>query len=88
MLTQIADGPLVLFERQVVPEHGREKTYFFGSTVATQSDVVLGEGAAMVFTRPSELLDQRVYTPGTREVLTRFLASTTYADLVGFTPKG
>ena len=49
---------------------------------------MLGEGAAMVFTSRSELLDERSYTPGTREVLTRFLASTTYVDLVGFTSKG
>ena len=83
-----AENPLVLFERQVLPETGREKTYFFGSTPAVQSDVVLGEGAAMVFTKPSDLFDGRIYTPGTLEVLTRFLDSTTYTDLVGFKPKG
>ncbi len=83
-----AEQPLVLFERQVLPGPGREKTYFCGSTAAVQADVVLGEGAAMVFTKPAELFDGRVYTPGTLEVITRFLESTSYTDLMGFKPKG
>jgi ADP-ribose pyrophosphatase YjhB (NUDIX family) len=82
-----ADGPLTVFDRQAMPAYGREKTYFYGTTSATQADVVLGEGAAMVFTDRADLLDGRAYTPGTEDMLTRFLASPTYADLAGFTPK-
>ena len=44
------------------------------------ADVVLGEGAAMLFIPPSELLG-RPFTPGTAEVLERFLASPEYRSL-------
>jgi 8-oxo-dGTP diphosphatase len=82
------DGPLTLFDRQEMAGYGREKSYFYAATSATQADVVLGEGAAIVFTPRTDLLDGREYTPGTEEMLTRFLASPAYADLVGFTSKG
>ncbi|MDH6460588.1 hypothetical protein M2302_000749 [Micromonospora sp. A200] len=42
---------------------------------------MLGEGAAMLFVPPGEVLDGRPYTPGTVDVLTRFLASPEYAGL-------
>ncbi|SCF10051.1 ADP-ribose pyrophosphatase YjhB, NUDIX family [Micromonospora coriariae] len=70
-----ADGPLLPFAVQPLPELERVKHYFIGSTRARQEDVVLGEGAAMIFVPRDEVLDGRPYTPGTIEVLTRFLAS-------------
>ncbi|WP_433827486.1 NUDIX hydrolase [Actinoplanes sp. CA-015351] len=75
-----ADGPLRLFVRQDLPEHQREKHYFYGVTRATQADVVLGEGAAMVFVPAAEVLG-RPFTPGSAEVIERFLASPEYASL-------
>ncbi|MGN9804706.1 NUDIX domain-containing protein [Micromonospora sp. L32] len=75
------DGELRLFARQELPELDRVKHYFCAATRARQEDVVLGEGAAMLFVRPGEVLDGRPYTPGTVEVLTRFLASPEYAGL-------
>ncbi|SIM76325.1 NUDIX hydrolase [Micromonospora cremea] len=74
-----ADGPLRPYAVQPLPELGRVKHYFIGGTGARQEDVVLGEGAAMVFVPRGEVLDGRPYTPGTVEVLTRFLAATGYA---------
>ncbi|MET8348409.1 MULTISPECIES: NUDIX domain-containing protein [unclassified Micromonospora] len=74
-----ADGPLRPFAVQPLPELERVKHYFIGGTRARQEDVVLGEGAAMVFVPRDEVLDGRPYTPGTVEVLTRFLASPKYA---------
>ncbi|MFF4874591.1 NUDIX domain-containing protein [Micromonospora sp. NPDC000668] len=74
-----ADGPLRPFAVQSLPELGRVKHYFTGSTRARQEDVVLGEGAAMVFVPGDRVLDGRPFTPGTVEVLTRFLASPEYA---------
>lgn len=70
-----ADGPLRPIAVQTLPELGRVKHYFLGSTRARQEDVVLGEGAAMVFVPGDEVLNGRPWTPGTVEVLTRFLAS-------------
>ncbi|PWR13238.1 RNA pyrophosphohydrolase [Micromonospora acroterricola] len=70
-----ADGPLRPYAVQPLPELGRVKHYFVGSTRARQEDVVLGEGEAMVFVPADQVLDGRPYTPGTVEVLTRFLAS-------------
>ncbi|MGK5442605.1 NUDIX domain-containing protein [Micromonospora sp. URMC 105] len=75
------DGELRLFASQEVPEVSRVKHYFCGSTRARQEDVVLGEGAAMLFVPAGEVLDGRPYTPGTVEVLTRFLVSPEYAGL-------
>jgi len=75
------DGPLRLFAEQEIPEVDRVKHYFFGATTARQEDVVLGEGRAMVFTAPADVLDGRPYTPGTVDVLARFLSSPEYAEL-------
>lgn len=66
---------------QTLPELDRVKHYFLGSTSAWQEDVVLGEGAAMLFVPGAEVLDGRQWTPGTVEVLTEFLASAEYAAL-------
>ncbi|GIJ39554.1 NUDIX hydrolase [Micromonospora andamanensis] len=74
-------GTLLAFARQEVPEHGRVKHYFGAATRAGQRDVVLGEGAALVFLPAAEILDERPYTPGTREVLARFLGSPEHARL-------
>lgn len=75
-----ADGPLRLFARQELPEHQRVKHYFYGGTGATQADVVLGEGAAMLFVPAAEVLD-RPFTPGSAEIIERFLASAEYRAL-------
>lgn len=75
-------APLRLFAVQELSETNRVKHYFYGPTTARQEDVVVGEGAAIVFTPPAEVLDGRPYTLGTVEVLTRFLASPEYAELV------
>lgn len=75
------DAGLRLFAIQELPEIGRVKHYFWGPTRARQEDVVVGEGAAIVFVPADELFDGRPYTPGTAEVLTRFLASHEYAGL-------
>jgi 8-oxo-dGTP pyrophosphatase MutT (NUDIX family) len=72
--------PLRLFGRQEIPSEGRAKTYFYAPTTAIQSDVVLGEGAAMLFTPAAEVLS-REFTPGTRDAITRFLESPEYAAL-------
>ena len=74
------DGPLRRYARQELPEHGRAKTYFYGSTGAAQSDVVLGEGAAMLFIPAAEVPD-RPFTPGSAEIIGRFLTSAEYAAL-------
>ena len=71
------DGPLRLFARQELPDQGRVKHYFYGTTSARQSDVVLGEGAAMLFVPAAEVLD-RPFTPGSAEIIERFLASPEY----------
>ena len=75
-----AEGPLRPFAVQPLPELDRVKHYFTGRTRARQEDVVLGEGAAIVFVPGDRVLDGRPYTPGTVEVLTRFLASAEYSD--------
>ncbi|HEX6969693.1 MAG TPA: NUDIX hydrolase [Micromonosporaceae bacterium] len=76
-----ADDGLRLFARQQLSDPHRIKTYFYGSTKARQEDVVLGEGAAMVFVRAEEVL-AREFTPGSAEMITRFLASPQYAALI------
>ena len=72
--------PMRLFTRQELAAEGRVKHYFFAPTTAKQSDVVLGEGAAMVFVPAAEVPD-RPFTPGTAETIDRFLASPEYAAL-------
>ncbi|MGC1211224.1 MAG: NUDIX domain-containing protein [Micromonospora sp.] len=75
------EGVLRPFATQELPELGRVKHYFDGATRARQEDVVVGEGAAIIFVPADELFDGRPYTPGTAELLTRFLASPEYARL-------
>ena len=72
--------PMRLFTRQELPVEGRVKHYFYAPTTATQSEVVLGEGAAMVFVAAAEVAG-RPFTPGTAETIDRFLASAEYASL-------
>jgi 8-oxo-dGTP diphosphatase len=74
------DDELRLFVQQELPDQNRIKNYFYGSTTARQEDVVLGEGAAMVFIPPAEVLD-RPFTPGSAEMIERFLASPEYGSL-------
>jgi 8-oxo-dGTP diphosphatase len=74
-------GPLELFTRQELPEQSRVKNYFYGPTTAVQSDVVLGEGAAMLFIPGDEVL-ARPFTPGSAEVIEQFLLSPAYAACV------
>ena len=74
------DGGLRLFVRQDLPEQQRVKHYFYGSTSARQSDVVLGEGAAMLFV-PAAEVPARPFTPGSAEVIGRFLSSPEYLAL-------
>lgn len=73
-----AEHGLTLFEVQRLSGPARIKHYFHGTTGAAQRDVVVGEGAAMLFVPAAELLDGRPYTPGTADVLARFLASPEY----------
>ncbi|SDT75733.1 NUDIX hydrolase [Actinoplanes derwentensis] len=74
------DGPLRLFVRQELPDQDRTKNYFYAATSAGQEDVVLGEGAAMLFIPVDEVLD-RSFTPGSAEMIERFLASPEYAAI-------
>lgn len=74
-------GPLALFARQELPEQGLTKHYFCAATGARQEDVVLGEGAAIVFLTADEVRDGRPFTPGTADTLARFLDSPVYAEL-------
>ncbi|GAA0483052.1 hypothetical protein Ade02nite_65840 [Paractinoplanes deccanensis] len=73
-------APVRLFARQELPSEGRVKNYFYAPTAATQSDVVLGEGAAMLFI-PAAEVPGRPFTPGTAEMVARFLSSAAYASL-------
>ncbi len=82
------DGVLTLFERQELPDLGLVKTYFYGTTTASQEDVVIGEGAAMIFLRANEIFDGRSYTPTTLDTLRRFMSSSAYEGMLPFTPKG
>ena len=75
-------GRLHLYARQDLPEQQREKHYFCGATGARQSDVVLGEGAAMLFIPAAEVLS-RPFTPGTTEMIERFLQSPECIALFG-----
>ncbi len=76
------DEPLRLFARQELPEHDRVKNYFYGRTSARPEDVVLGEGAAMLFIPAVEVLN-RPFTPGSVEMINRFLASPEYREVAG-----
>jgi 8-oxo-dGTP pyrophosphatase MutT (NUDIX family) len=76
-----ADDGLRPYAVQSLPELDRVKHYFYGTTSAGQDDVVLGEGAAMLFVPAAEVLDGRDYTPGTADMLGRFLSSPEYAYL-------
>ncbi|MFI6075095.1 NUDIX domain-containing protein [Actinoplanes sp. NPDC051343] len=79
-------APLTLFTRQELPAQSRVKNYFFGRTTAGQSDVVLGEGAAMLFVPADEVL-ARPFTPGSAEVIEQFLVSPSYSALCRVTPR-
>ncbi|MCM0678671.1 NUDIX domain-containing protein [Micromonospora phytophila] len=72
---------LAHFATQELPGPGLVKHYFCGATRARQRDVVLGEGEAIVFVPTDQLFDGRPWTPGTAEVLARFLASPEHAGL-------
>ncbi|GIJ76897.1 ADP-ribose pyrophosphatase YjhB, NUDIX family [Micromonospora phaseoli] len=85
---RVATDGLRAFARQEVPEQGRVKHYFCAATRAGQRDVVLGEGAALLFLPPAEILDGRPYTPGTVEVLTRFLGSPEHSRLTALAAAG
>ncbi|MGS2620057.1 NUDIX domain-containing protein [Micromonospora sp. LZ34] len=76
-----AERDLRLFARQELPELGRVKHYFCGATGAGQENVVLGEGAAILFVPADRVLDGRPYTPGTAEVLARFVGSPEHSRL-------
>lgn len=75
-------APLSLFMRQELPAQSRVKNYFYGPTAAAQSDVVLGEGAAMLFIPADEVL-ARPFTPGSAEVIEQFLLSPAYTATRG-----
>lgn len=75
-----ADSGLRLFARQKLSDPPRLKSYFYGFTRATQDDVILGEGAAMVFV-PADKVLAREFTPGTVQMIRRFFASPEYAGL-------
>ncbi|GAA0544149.1 hypothetical protein GCM10010172_27140 [Paractinoplanes ferrugineus] len=72
--------PLRPFTTQKLAPQHRLKHYFYGPTTATQSDVVLGEGAAMLFIPAASAL-ARPFTPGSAEVISTFLSSPEYAEL-------
>ncbi|WP_433298596.1 NUDIX hydrolase [Actinoplanes sp. CA-030573] len=78
-------APLRLFRRQELPAERRAKSYFYGTTTSTQADVILGEGAAMLFVPAAELLD-RPFTPGSAEVIAEFLRSGEYASFAPGSP--
>ena len=69
-------APVRLFARQELPAQGRMKNYFYAPTTAVQSDVVLGEGAAMLFVPATEVLN-RPFTPGSAEVIQGLVAAAT-----------
>lgn len=77
--------PVRLFARQQLPAAGLVKNYFFAPTTATQTDVVLGEGAAMLFV-PAAEVPGRPFTPGTAEMVDRFLTSGEFAAVAAWQP--
>lgn len=76
-----ADTALALFERHDLPARRRVKYYLYGRTGASQDDIVLGEGAAMVFVPAGQVMDGREFTPETAMVIDRFLNSPEYGML-------
>jgi 8-oxo-dGTP diphosphatase len=80
------EGELTLYERLELPDLGIAKSYFYGTTSASQHDVVIGEGAAMVFLRADEIFDGRIYTPTTLDTLRRFMSSEIYEEILAITP--
>ncbi|WP_233258110.1 hypothetical protein [Micromonospora sp. S4605] len=50
--------------------------------------MVLGEGAAILFLPAEEVLDGRPFTPGTAEVLARFLGSPEHTRLTALAAAG
>jgi 8-oxo-dGTP pyrophosphatase MutT (NUDIX family) len=62
------------------PENTVEIHAYWGATDATQSDVVLGEGQAMVFLTPEEAVDRDLGVTAVL-LLPKFLASDEYSAL-------
>ena len=79
----VADDGLRPFASQVLTEPDRHKNFFYGSTRAGSAEVVVGEGEAMVFLWPTEILDGRPLSPGVGEMVRWFTASPEYAALAG-----
>ncbi|GAA2522840.1 NUDIX domain-containing protein [Pilimelia columellifera] len=77
----VADDGLHFHTRQELPDLCRVKHYFYGSTSAQPQDVVVGEGADILFLPPAEVLDGRPLTPGTAETIAGFLESPAYRHL-------
>ena len=77
------EGPLHFVERQELPEVDRVKHYFAGATTATDADIVLGEGEAIMFVPAGEVLAGREFTPGTAATLGRFIGSPLHRSLAG-----
>ncbi|MEV4626628.1 NUDIX hydrolase [Micromonospora sp. NPDC049523] len=75
------DGPLELFWSGSRPDDNSHWYVYCAPTRARQDQVVLGEGAAMVFLSPDEILARRM-TPGVTEVVRRFLVSPQYHALI------
>ncbi|MDG4768615.1 NUDIX domain-containing protein [Solwaraspora sp. WMMD406] len=70
-------GLRLFCRRELTP--GRTGHYYYGSTRARQRDVLLGEGAAMLFLLPDQITDGRPLAPGSASLLAEFLASPQYA---------
>ncbi|GAA1614727.1 hypothetical protein GCM10009679_18910 [Saccharothrix algeriensis] len=82
------DGAVVLFERHVDAwTDGLIEHCFAAGTVAVQDDVIRDDGGAMIFVPAPEAVAGREFTPGTAEVLKRFLRSPEYARLAGGVPE-
>ncbi|GAA1398671.1 NUDIX domain-containing protein [Catellatospora coxensis] len=77
--TGLRVGELALFWAGPMPESPLYGYLFHGRTTARQSDVVLGEGRAMLFVPPAEILalDLAGYA---RPALTAFLSSPDYRN--------
>jgi 8-oxo-dGTP pyrophosphatase MutT (NUDIX family) len=76
-----AETELAPYHYEELLDRGHARYFFCGSTAASQDEVVLGEGEAMLFLTPAEILDGRPFTPGTREVVASFLDSKEYRAL-------
>ncbi|WP_329106541.1 NUDIX hydrolase [Micromonospora sp. NBC_01699] len=75
------DGGLELFWHGPAPNDDGYWYTFYAPTLARQDEVVLGEGAAMVFLSPADLLDRQMPL-GVANVVRRFLASPQYGALL------